>query len=48
MSSLLEKPRIVIARSDFRDVAISKLLIFKPRLLRYARKDGKKTFSLTC
>ena len=45
----MKTPRYVIARSDFRDAAISQLLIFiNERLLRYARKDGKKTFSTAC
>jgi len=48
-SRLLKNSQNVIARSVFRDVAISKLLVsLKPRFLRFARKDGKKTFSATC
>jgi hypothetical protein len=48
-SRLLKNSRIVIARSVFRDAAISTLLIsLEPRLLRFACKDGKKTFSETC
>lgn len=48
-SSLLKKPCIVIARSDLCDAAISKYLIFlTTSLLRFARKDSKKTFSAAC
>jgi hypothetical protein len=48
-NSLLKKSQRVIARSVSRDVAISILLIsLEPRLLRFARKDGKKTFSVAC
>jgi hypothetical protein len=48
-SRLLKNARKVIARSVFREAAISKLLIsLQPRLLRFARKDGKKTFPVTC
>jgi len=40
-SRLLKNSRNVIARSDFCDAAIPKLLIsLKSRLLRFARKDG--------
>src|SRR3990172_6641743 len=40
---LLKNSQNVIARSVFCDVAISNLLIsLKPRLLRFARKDGLK------
>jgi hypothetical protein len=43
---LPKKSEIVIARSVFRDVAISIFVFFllNTRLLRFARKDGKNDF----
>jgi hypothetical protein len=43
---MLKKFRMVIARSAYRDEAISSFLLFSTeRLLRSARKDSKKIFS---
>jgi len=48
-SRLLKNSCNVIARSDFCDAAIYNLLIcLTARLLRFARKDSKKTFSTAC
>lgn len=48
-NSSLKKPGIVIARSFFSDEAINSCLIcLTATLLRFVRKDSKKTFSEAC